>query len=67
MEIGQSNEIIFAITREDLQVEAKEKIGRELTDEEIRVAKKGLEWGLLTDIETVYQTIFKEIINYERN
>ena len=67
MEIAQSNEIIFAITKEDLQFEAKEKMGRELTDEEIRIAKKGLEWGLLTDIETVYRTIFKEMINDERN
>lgn len=62
MEIAQSNEIIFTITKEDLQFEAKEKIGRELTDDEIRIAIKGLEWGLLTGIDTVYQTIFTEMI-----
>ncbi|MDD2285760.1 MAG: hypothetical protein PHQ11_10225 [Paludibacter sp.] len=58
----KSNEIIFAITKEDLQFEAKERIGRELTEEEIYIAKKGLESGLLTDIGTVYQTIFQEMI-----
>lgn len=62
MKTLQSNKIIFAITKEDLQYEAKEKIGRELTDEEILIAKKGLENGLLFDIDTVYQTIFDEII-----
>ena len=67
METVQLNEIVFAITKEDLQFEAKERIGRILTDEEIHIAKKGLERGLLTDIETVYQTIFKEMINNERN
>lgn len=61
------NEILFTITKGDLQEEAQEKIGRELTDDEIRIAKKGLESGLLTDIETVYQTIFNEMINNARN
>ncbi|MBI2967547.1 MAG: hypothetical protein HYY40_07015 [Bacteroidetes bacterium] len=62
METLQSNEIVFAITKDDLQYEAKEKIGRELTDEEIKIAKKGLEFGLLTSIDTVYKTIFSEMI-----
>jgi hypothetical protein len=54
--------IVFVITKEDLQFEAKKKIGRELTDEEIDIARTGLEWGLLTDIGTVYNTIFSEMI-----
>jgi len=58
----KSNEIIFAITKEDLQFEVKERIGRELTEEEIHIAKKGLESGLLTDIGTVYKAIFQEMI-----
>lgn len=62
METLQSEEIIFAITKEDLQFEAKEKIGRELTDDEIEIAKKGLEFGLLSGIDTVYNTILKEMI-----
>ncbi len=56
------NEIIFAITLEDLQNEALEKLGRTLKEDEIRIAKKGLDSGLMTDIETVYNTIFFELI-----
>jgi hypothetical protein len=56
-------DIIFAITVEDLQYEAKEKIGRKLTDEEIEIAKKGLEYGI-GDIalDITYNTIFTEMI-----
>jgi len=54
--------VLFAITIGDIQTEAKEKIGRELTQEEILIAKKGLESGLLTDINTVYNTILTEMI-----
>ena len=62
METLQTNEIVFAITKEDLQYEAKEKIGRELTDEEILTAKKALEWGIGESIGIVYNTIFSEMI-----
>lgn len=57
-----NQEWIFSITIEDLQAEALEKIGRVLNDEEIEVAKKGLMWGLMTDIDTGYNTIFNEMI-----
>jgi hypothetical protein len=53
---------VFAISLEDLQYEAKEKLGRELIEEEIEVAKKGLECGLLTGIDSVYGAIFEEMI-----
>jgi hypothetical protein len=56
------NEILFAVTTGDLQNEALEKIGRKLTVDEIQIAKKGLESGLSFDIDTVYQTIFSEMI-----
>ena len=58
----QPNELIFSITLEDLQYEAIEMLGRTLTEEEVNIAKDGLEWGLLTDIDTVYRTIFFEMI-----
>ncbi len=57
-----SKEIIFSITLEDIQIEANEKIGRALTEDELLIAKKGLESGLLTGIDTVYNTIFTEMI-----
>jgi len=62
MEAISTDEIIFAITKEDLQFEAREKIGRELTGEEIVKAQKGLQFGLLTDIDNIYMTIFSEMI-----
>jgi hypothetical protein len=57
-----NNYLVFAITLDDLQREALEKIGRILTDEEIDIAKKGLEFGLLTNIDVIYRTIFCEMI-----
>jgi hypothetical protein len=45
-----------------LQYEAMEKIGRSLTEEELDVARKGLERGLMTDIDTVYNAILSEMI-----
>lgn len=62
MEQLNGNQMVFAITIDDLQTEAREKIGRELTDEEIDIAKKGLEFGILTSIDTIYTTIFTEMI-----
>jgi hypothetical protein len=62
MDTIEKDKLVFSITLEDLQGEALEKIGRTLTEEEIRIAKKGLEFGLLTDIDTIYKTIFSEMI-----
>jgi len=39
-------EDIFVISVEDVQYVAKEKIGRELTIEELERVKKGVEFGL---------------------
>ena len=58
----ESDKIIFSITVADLQKEAMEKIGRELEDTEIQIARKGLESGLMFDIETIYNTILFEMI-----
>jgi hypothetical protein len=58
----EQNDLVFSITVEDIQSEAFRIIGRTLTEEEIYIAQKGLEFGLLTDIDTVYKTIFFEMI-----
>ena len=54
---------IFAITEDDVQNEALERIGRKLTDDEMYYARKGIGWGL-GDITLVltYDTIFNEMI-----
>jgi hypothetical protein len=62
MKIIKKNKSVFSITLQDLQYESLERIGRILTEQEIHVAKKGLESGLLTDIDSVYKTIFSEMI-----
>jgi uncharacterized protein (DUF1919 family) len=55
--------IIFAITLEDLQNEATQRIGRKLTDDEITIAKKGIEWGIVNSaLDITYNTIFTEMI-----
>lgn len=54
--------MVFAISLEELQQAAIEKLGRPLDDDEIQVAKKGLEFGLGTSIDVVYETIFFEMI-----
>jgi hypothetical protein len=54
--------LVFAITLEDLQMKALEKMSRTLSDDEISTAKKGLEWGLLTGIDTVYNTLFFDML-----
>ena len=54
--------ILFSITEDDIQIEAREKIDRELTGDEIQIAKKGLESGILTGIDIIYKTILLEMI-----
>jgi hypothetical protein len=58
----QKSNVIFAITEKDLQNEAMERIRRWLTYDKIVIVKKRLAYGLFTDTDTVYTTIFKEMI-----
>ena len=60
-----SYDSLFNITISDIQQEAVQYLGRNLNEEEIQIAKKGLESGLMTGIEIVYKTIFNEMINKE--
>ncbi len=65
MELIDKDEILFYISKETMQYEALEKIGRYLTEEELDIAKEGLEWGLMTDIDSVYNTIIFEMLQKE--
>ena len=51
----EKEENIFEISVNWVQSEAKEIIGRELTDLELYSVKKGIEYGLLTGIDTVFR------------
>lgn len=62
METINKEELLFYIDKETMQYEAMRAIGRYLTEEELDIAKDGLEWGLTFDIETVYNTILFEMI-----
>lgn len=62
METINKDELLFYINKEMIQDEAMQKIGRYLTEGELDIAKDGLEWGLMTDIDTVYNTILREMI-----
>jgi hypothetical protein len=55
-------DLMFYISKETMQYEAMQKIGRHLTEEELDIAKDGLDWGLTFDIDTVYNTILFEMI-----
>ena len=58
-----SDRILFCITEEELQFEAKQILGRRLNEEEIIIAQKGLDYGIMTSIDVVYRTILKEMID----
>ena len=62
METINKRDLIFYISRDMIQEEAQQHLKRSLNDEEIEICKKGLEWGLTTDIDTVFNTIFSEMI-----
>ena len=55
--------ILFCITEEELKFEAKQILGRRLNEEEIIIAQKGLDYGIMTSIDVVYRTILKEMID----
>ena len=55
--------ILFCITEEELQSEAKQILGRRLNEEEIIIAQKGLDYGIMTSIDVVYRTILEEMID----
>lgn len=38
--------VLFQLTDQDAQIIALEKLGRKLTDEELYIVRKGLEFGL---------------------
>lgn len=57
----EGDSALFIIRITDVQAYAQEKLGRELTYEELQVVKKGLEWGLCEGIDTVYEAIFEEL------
>jgi hypothetical protein len=67
METINKEELLFYVSKETMQDEAMRTIGRYLTEDELDIAKDGLEWGLTFDIETVYNTVLFEMIKNEKD
>jgi len=62
MEKVTKDNLIFYISEEMIQEEAKQLLGRNLNFEEIQICKKGFEWGLTNCIDPIIQTIFTEML-----
>jgi hypothetical protein len=61
--MDEHEEKIFSISVEWVQLESERLIKRRLTDDELYSVKKGIEWGLLTDIDTVFKAAIEEAVN----
>jgi hypothetical protein len=60
-------EYIFSITTEWVQLEAERLVGRRLTDDELSSVKKGIEWGLLADIDIIFKTAIRTVTRKQPN
>ncbi len=55
------DDILFMISKRSIQQIAQEKLGRQLSEEELEVVKKGLESGLYFDVDSVFDAAFDEL------
>lgn len=55
------SDLAFYITKEDVQYEANEKLNRELNYLEMEFAQKYLQSGIMTPIDIIFNTTFKDI------
>ncbi|MDR3350130.1 MAG: hypothetical protein LBN98_00590 [Prevotellaceae bacterium] len=59
-----TKDIIFALTAEDIQYEARERLDRELTNDEISIFKKRFEYAIGENLLFIYPALFE---NFKRN
>jgi hypothetical protein len=60
-EIPNSEILVYKLTVGDLQIEAQERLGRLLNDDEISRAKKILEFSLSETRNPVYDEVFEDL------
>ncbi len=63
METKQKAEVIYPITIGDLQNDAIKRIGRELTDDELHIAKKCVESGLSFVMDITLKAAIEEAVD----
>ncbi len=61
MDAINKEDLLFYVTKEDVQFEALEKIGRELNEDELDTIKDSLEWGLDYAGEISIHTVLNEL------
>jgi hypothetical protein len=62
----KDEEILYYINVGWVQAEAKQYINRRLTESELLSVKKGLDWGLNTDIDTVFKAAITGAVEITR-
>ena len=55
-------DLVYYITKEDVQSEAQKRIGRKLMDDEFQIIRKLLDNGISINMDIIYNTIFTEEI-----
>ncbi len=58
---------LFEISIEWVQDEAIRLVGRSLSECELSSVKKGIEWGLLTDIDTVFKAAIENAVEINKS
>ncbi|MDR3236490.1 MAG: hypothetical protein LBT48_07205 [Prevotellaceae bacterium] len=56
----KENNIVYAITEEDVQHEAIEQIGRKLNEEEMLLFTKRLHYGIGENMLFIWSAVFEE-------
>jgi hypothetical protein len=62
METVNRENILFLITKNEIQEEAYRRTGRYLSEMEMNSFQKMLEWGLLNGIDTIFNAAFEEVV-----
>jgi hypothetical protein len=55
------NEMVYAISIDEIQNESLIRLGRRLNSMEIDILKDGLEWGIGESLNIIYGSIFKTV------
>ncbi|MFH1917875.1 MAG: hypothetical protein ABIJ14_02105 [Nanoarchaeota archaeon] len=55
-------DLVYYITKEDVQSEAQKRIGRKLKDDEFKIIRKLLDNGISINMDIIYNAIFTEEI-----